>query len=311
MAKHEIIFGPRGDARAVYSPVTDGILRNLGGEFSTRRASHVEPTEELSTAAVIWLRKYQLVKEPYISADTITPELTAALYKELLRQLPQGKWWADMTPLNPDAPVLDPIGPVLGPFDDRDTALAAEVKWLKAHNIPICAPCSKLDPQVHYVGSQDTIDGAAQGWYFWDETEADRHGPYPTSQAAQAALEEYAKQLDAERPDPVRDNAIKDLLTKEDQEFIATTSPTGVQRLTRQGPVPPEQVARDNLVREQVAEELPRLIEWHHERTADPLDDDRDPRNPVEMTGDQWGEVYDRMGGDYDDFMDHDQSMNY
>lgn len=141
MAKHEIIFGQRGDARAVYSPVTDGILRGLGGEFSTRRASNVEPTEELSDSAVCWLWQHGFhvalgepcTDEGVAAAVAMSPDAIVAA--TVRPQLPR-KWWADMRPLNPD-------GPVLGPYDDRDTALAEEVKYLKEHNIPVCLDCSK------------------------------------------------------------------------------------------------------------------------------------------------------------------------
>jgi hypothetical protein len=33
----------------------------------------------------------------------------------------QGRWWADLSPVN---------GPLLGPFDHRSEALAAEAAWL-------------------------------------------------------------------------------------------------------------------------------------------------------------------------------------
>ena len=36
----------------------------------------------------------------------------------------QGRWWADMGPVG---------GPVLGPFDHRSEALAAEAAWLQAN----------------------------------------------------------------------------------------------------------------------------------------------------------------------------------
>jgi len=41
-----------------------------------------------------------------------------------------GKWIADLSPV---------WGPVLGPFDRRDAALAAEVTWLQKNNTPIPA----------------------------------------------------------------------------------------------------------------------------------------------------------------------------
>ncbi len=37
---------------------------------------------------------------------------------------PHGRWWADLSPVN---------GPVLGPFDCRSQALAAEQEWLQIH----------------------------------------------------------------------------------------------------------------------------------------------------------------------------------
>lgn len=36
----------------------------------------------------------------------------------------QGRWWADLSPVG---------GPVLGAFDHRSEALAAEAKWLEDH----------------------------------------------------------------------------------------------------------------------------------------------------------------------------------
>ena len=37
---------------------------------------------------------------------------------------PQGRWWADMSPVN---------GPLLGPFPTRSEALMAEQAWLETH----------------------------------------------------------------------------------------------------------------------------------------------------------------------------------
>ena len=39
-----------------------------------------------------------------------------------------GQWIADLSPVQ---------GPVLGPFERRDVALAAEVTWLQKNNTPI------------------------------------------------------------------------------------------------------------------------------------------------------------------------------
>jgi hypothetical protein len=39
----------------------------------------------------------------------------------------QGRWWADLAPVQ---------GPMLGPFDRRSAALAAERDWLEKHLRP-------------------------------------------------------------------------------------------------------------------------------------------------------------------------------
>jgi len=49
---------------------------------------------------------------------------------------------------------------------------------------------------------------------------------------------------------------------------------------------------------------------------SDPLDDDRDQNNPVEMDADEWSKFYDdcerRTGGmSFEEYLDHDTSMNY
>jgi hypothetical protein len=49
------------------------------------------------------------------------PVITRASHVE---PTPDGKWTADLSPLK---------GPVLGPFEKRGEALAAEVAWLDAH----------------------------------------------------------------------------------------------------------------------------------------------------------------------------------
>ena len=105
--REEIIISPDGTVRGVYSPIVDKITKALGDPV-TQRASHVEPTNELSDKAAQWL--WDNKEEP------VLPD----------------KWWADMLPVE---------GPVLGPYDTREEALDEEVKWLHAHNIPVCEPC--------------------------------------------------------------------------------------------------------------------------------------------------------------------------
>lgn len=41
----------------------------------------------------------------------------------------------------------------------------------------------------------DPVHEDAGGWWFWDETWADRHGPYPSEGEARTALKDYARQL--------------------------------------------------------------------------------------------------------------------
>lgn len=95
-----LIIPPGGQARAIYSEPMAQLLEGLG-QYEVKRASYVEPTEELSEAT----------KE--------------RIYRELgiwPGELPAGKWWADLSPV---------FGPVLGPFDTRQEAIEAELAALK------------------------------------------------------------------------------------------------------------------------------------------------------------------------------------
>lgn len=42
---------------------------------------------------------------------------------------------------------------------------------------------------------------------------------------------------------------------------------------------------------------------------TDPLDDDRNQQDPTEDA--DWDTIHERMGDDFDDFLDHDHSMDY
>jgi hypothetical protein len=104
MAKQiELFIAPNGDTRHIYSEDAAAITRRLGGVVTTRRASHVEPTEELR------------------------PEVKQHLESRGHQCIP-GMWWADM--------VCVPEITVLGPFATRDEALVAETKWLSDNHIP-------------------------------------------------------------------------------------------------------------------------------------------------------------------------------
>ena len=105
----KIRFDRDGNARTIYGEEID--LAELG-VVELRRASHVEPTKELSDLA-----RAQLLDK----FEDITDHLAAS--KELRNRQ---RWWADMMPMN---------GPVLGPFDTRSEALEAERVWIDDHGI--------------------------------------------------------------------------------------------------------------------------------------------------------------------------------
>lgn len=134
----EIII-PRGigkPIRGIYSPEVQKIAEALG-TVETRRASHVEPTEELTAPAITWLLRHEFGLPEGMPLE---PE-AANQHRD---KLPNA-WWADCLPVD---------GPVLGPFPDRDTALAAESKWLRANNIPTCRACA--DHPTHDAAASPT-----------------------------------------------------------------------------------------------------------------------------------------------------------
>lgn len=105
--------------RGLDTQITNKVVNALGGKKTITRASNVEPGSGLSNAALDYLWKFRddvkIIKDPY----------------QMLEPL-DTKWFADLLPVN---------GPVLGPFDDRQAALAAEEAWLHEHHIPVCQPC--------------------------------------------------------------------------------------------------------------------------------------------------------------------------
>jgi len=116
--------------RAIYSGDAAKILGAIG-KLSTIRASNVEPGKALSQAALLALNQCnaQLIPPAVIEGDDGTGYKIHPIYEEC--------WFADMTPCG-HAVVLGPYG-----SDERDTALADEVEWLKAHNMPVCTDCRK------------------------------------------------------------------------------------------------------------------------------------------------------------------------
>lgn len=93
--------------RGINSPVVTAVC---GDQIEhIRRASHVEPTQELSPLAQLELA----------CARGLTIAELCSQYKN--------QWWADMHLSG---------GDILGPYPDRPQALAAEHEWLLAHHIP-------------------------------------------------------------------------------------------------------------------------------------------------------------------------------
>lgn len=115
MDKLVIVIDPMGYARHLNHESTPGLQR-LGPVRAIYRNSHVEPYDCLDDEG-----KKQLMKEH-------------GFYNTLLFAM-EHNWFADMRPVE---------GPILGPYDDRPTALQAEIDWLEAHNLPL--------PQNHDPG---------------------------------------------------------------------------------------------------------------------------------------------------------------
>ena len=105
MKQVKVVIPPDGSPRAVYSEEAQALLAPIG-DVEVRRASHVEPTAELSDDAREWLLNSRGVQ--------------SALLRE-------HAWWADLTPVN---------GPVLGPYNTRDYALKEEIDWLDKNGTP-------------------------------------------------------------------------------------------------------------------------------------------------------------------------------
>jgi len=109
--------------RAIYSKTSSEMLEAVG-ETGTQRASHVEPGSELSQKALV------LIYPTY--SQRISGEVSDRLQ---IQPVWATHWFADMTPTGREQ-VLGPFGP-----GQRDEALAAEVEWLRARNLPVCEPC--------------------------------------------------------------------------------------------------------------------------------------------------------------------------
>ena len=49
--------------------------------------------------------------------------------------------------------------------------------------------------------AEDPVFKRGRGWYFWNETWSDAHGPYKTEEQARKRLEDYCEDLLAEAND--------------------------------------------------------------------------------------------------------------
>lgn len=47
------------------------------------------------------------------------------------------------------------------------------------------------------------IHRGKDGWYFWDESQSEEYGPYPSISLAEQASDSYARWLDGDRDLPV------------------------------------------------------------------------------------------------------------
>jgi hypothetical protein len=112
-----IIIIPRkgGTPRALYHSAVLPVLASAG-PVQIRRASRVEPTDSLSFEALHWLRNVRGLAPKHLDPTA---------------------WWADLTIVG---------GPVLGPYNLRETALDAEIAWLNEHGLPFPERATDSDP---------------------------------------------------------------------------------------------------------------------------------------------------------------------
>lgn len=142
--KREVVIISGRTARAIYSPTMASVLGALG-ETQYARASHVEPGTELSQEALDTLLERGVARQ----------DKQLQLFVAATNEPVNSKWWADMLPSG---------GPVLGPFDDNQGALAAEAAWLREHNIPNCrnGECRiQIEPPAGPVLSQADLDASS------------------------------------------------------------------------------------------------------------------------------------------------------
>lgn len=97
----EIIITANGDLRFIYNDDAAALMN--AGKATIVRASHVEPASDYCATHGAWM--------------AVECNALGCVRLGLAHQ-----WAADMAPSG---------GPLLGPFDSRQSALAAEVEWLQ------------------------------------------------------------------------------------------------------------------------------------------------------------------------------------
>jgi len=115
----EVIVAPNGSSRHLVEKAAEGVGESFGEPQETWRNSHVETWSSLPLRAKWWLVCKGKLTWSFLFPFTADAK---AEYRELAT-----KWWADMTPIK---------GPVLGPYKTQGEALAAEIKYLKDHDLP-------------------------------------------------------------------------------------------------------------------------------------------------------------------------------
>lgn len=116
--RKRILYGPAGQIVHLHDDRISAHTASLGDDVELRRASHVEPTQEL-------FRAYPAAREWLICEHMATHNEVREVSEAVVDAFPPLAFWADMMPSN---------GPVLGPFPTRERALAEEVDWMNRHN---------------------------------------------------------------------------------------------------------------------------------------------------------------------------------
>ena len=114
----ELIFEHDGHLRHLVDAQTEQFAKKLGHKVNTWRNSHVESWASLDREARHWIVCHLSF------AVTIGDELLDMRTGEFVTN----HFWASMLPVG---------GPVLGPFESRDEALAAEKEYLLQNNLPL------------------------------------------------------------------------------------------------------------------------------------------------------------------------------